>query len=64
MFISSPLKMFPLEANFDPTLGWGTMTSGKVKTLWIPGDHEDMFKEKNIGALAKTIRGAMDAARG
>ncbi len=59
-----PAEDVPLEANFDPTLGWGTMTSGKVKTLWIPGDHEDMFKEKNIGALAKTIRGAMDAAGG
>ena len=55
-----PAEDVPLEANFDPTLGWGTMTSGKVSTLWIPGDHEDMFKEKNIGALAKTIRGAMD----
>jgi non-ribosomal peptide synthetase component F/thioesterase domain-containing protein len=59
-----PAEDVPLEANFDPTLGWGTMTSGKVKTLWIPGDHEDMFKEKNIGALAKTIRGAMDLAHG
>ena len=59
-----PAEDVPLEANFDPTLGWGTMTSGKVKTLWIPGDHEDMFKEKNIGALAKTIRGAMDASQG
>jgi thioesterase domain-containing protein len=57
-----PAEDVPLEADFDPTLGWGTMTSGKVKTLWIPGDHEDMFKEKNIGALAKTIRGAMDSA--
>jgi hypothetical protein len=58
-----PAEDVPLEADFDPTLGWGTMTSGKVKTLWIPGDHEDMFKEKNIGALATTIRGAMDTAR-
>jgi non-ribosomal peptide synthetase component F/thioesterase domain-containing protein len=57
-----PAEDVPLEADFDPTLGWGTMTSGKVKTLWIPGDHEDMFKEKNIGALAKTIRGAVDTA--
>ncbi len=59
-----PAEDVPLEAGFDPTLGWGSMTSGKVHTMWIPGDHEDMFKEKNIGALAKTIRGAMDAARG
>jgi non-ribosomal peptide synthetase component F/thioesterase domain-containing protein len=59
-----PAEDVPLEADFDPTLGWGTMTSGKVQTFWIPGDHEDMFKEKNIGALAKTIREAMDAARG
>ena len=58
-----PAEDVPLEAGFDPTLGWGTMTTGKVHTMWIPGDHEDMFKEKNIGALAKTIRGAMDQAR-
>lgn len=58
-----PAEDVPLEANFDPTLGWGTMTTGKVQTMWIPGDHEDMFKEKNIGALAKTIREAMDKAR-
>jgi len=59
-----PAEDVPLEANFDATLGWGTMTTGKIRTLWIPGDHEDMFKEKNIGALSKTIRSAMDAARG
>jgi non-ribosomal peptide synthetase component F/thioesterase domain-containing protein len=58
-----PAEDVPLEPDFDPTLGWGTMTAGKVSTLWIPGDHEDMFKEKNIGALAKTIREAMDHAR-
>jgi len=58
-----PAEDVPLEPDFDPTLGWGTMTAGKVTTLWIPGDHEDMFKEKNIGALSKTIRGAMDQAR-
>jgi non-ribosomal peptide synthetase component F/thioesterase domain-containing protein len=67
--IASPIYLFPaedvpLEQNFDPTLGWGTMTSGEVHTLWIPGDHEDMFKEKHMGALAKTIREAMDKARG
>ena len=58
-----PAEDVPLQSGFDPTLGWGTMTTGKVHTLWIPGDHEDMFKEKNIGALARTIREAMDAAR-
>jgi non-ribosomal peptide synthetase component F/thioesterase domain-containing protein len=57
-----PAEDVPLEADFDPTLGWGVMTSGSVRTLWIPGDHEDMFKEKNIGSMAKTIRGAMDRA--
>jgi non-ribosomal peptide synthetase component F/thioesterase domain-containing protein len=66
--IASPVYLFPaedvpLEPDFDPTLGWGTMTTGKVTTLWIPGDHEDMFKEKNIGALAKNIREAIDQAR-
>ena len=58
-----PAEDVPLQAGFDPTLGWGTMTTGKVHTMWIPGDHEDMFKEKNIGAMAKTIREAMDQAR-
>lgn len=57
-----PAEDVPLQAGFDQTLGWGSMTGGKVHTRWIPGDHEDMFKEKNIGALAKTIRDAMDAA--
>ena len=59
-----PAEDVPLESGFDPTLGWGTMTTGKVHTMWIPGDHEDMFKEKNIGALARTIRNAMDQAHG
>jgi non-ribosomal peptide synthetase component F/thioesterase domain-containing protein len=67
--IASDLYLFPAEdvplgPDFDPTLGWGGMTTGKVKTLWIPGDHDDMFKEKNIGSMAKTIRDAMDLARG
>jgi non-ribosomal peptide synthetase component F/thioesterase domain-containing protein len=59
-----PAEDVPLDAEFDPTLGWGVMTTGKVHTMWIPGDHEDMFKEKNIGALAKTIRETIDRARG
>ncbi len=58
-----PAEDVPLDADFDPTLGWGAMTTGDVKTMWIPGDHDDMFREKNIGAMAKTIRAAMDEAR-
>lgn len=58
-----PAEDVPLGSDFDPTLGWGVMTTGEVSTLWIPGDHDDMFKEKNIGAMAKTIREAMDKAR-
>ena len=58
-----PAEDVPLDAEFDPTLGWGVMTTGKVHTMWIPGDHDDMFKEKHIGALAQTIRETMDQAR-
>ncbi|WP_263372826.1 condensation domain-containing protein [Granulicella aggregans] len=58
-----PAEDVPLDAEFDPTLGWGVMTTGKVHTMWIPGDHDDMFKEKHIGALAQTIRETMDKAR-
>jgi thioesterase domain-containing protein len=57
-----PAEDVPLGTDFDPTLGWGGMTTGEVKTLWIPGDHDDMFKEKNIGSMAKTIRDAIDDA--
>jgi thioesterase domain-containing protein len=58
-----PAEDVPLGAEFDPTLGWGVMTTGQVHTMWIPGDHDDMFKEKHIGALAQTIRETMDKAR-
>ena len=57
-----PAEDVPLDMEFDPTLGWGVMTTGKVHTMWIPGDHDDMFKEKHIGALARTIRETMDKA--
>jgi non-ribosomal peptide synthetase component F/thioesterase domain-containing protein len=67
--IASDLYLFPAEdvplgPDFDPTLGWGGLTTGNVRTMWIPGDHDDMFKEKNIGSMAKTIRDAMDQAGG
>lgn len=36
----------------DPTLGWKTVTKGKVIVKEIPGTHETMFQEPNVTELA------------
>jgi thioesterase domain-containing protein len=57
-----PAQDQPLEFGSDATLGWRTMTSGEVTTMWIPGDHEDMFLDNHIQAMAETIKQAMSQA--
>ena len=47
----------------DSTLGWQDVALGKVEVLWVPGDHESMFHEPNLGVFGETLRKALSAAQ-
>ena len=62
--IHSDIYLFPAmdqayPAGFDTALGWAEMTTGQVKTVWLRGNHEDMFLESNIDVMAQKLRQAM-----
>jgi thioesterase domain-containing protein len=40
---------------YDYLLGWGGLARGGIEVFDIPGRHEDMGREPNIAALAKTV---------
>ncbi len=50
----------PYPDDFDATLGWSEMTAGQVKTIWLPGSHEDMFLESNMDVMAQKLGQAMN----
>jgi len=50
----------PYPVGFDTALGWTEMTSGHVKTIWLRGNHEDMFLESNIDVMAQKLRQSMN----
>lgn len=49
----------PYPVGFDKSLGWNQMTSGTVKTVWLPGNHEDMFQDTNLDVMAQKIQETM-----
>ena len=44
----------------DRTLGWDHHVTGPIDDFVIPGDHETIFKEPNVGLLAKQIQLCID----
>jgi amino acid adenylation domain-containing protein len=54
------------EANFgrdaDYVVPWMGLTSGNVRTIWLPGDHASAFAEPNISFFARELRNAINSA--
>ncbi|MEI8238186.1 MAG: amino acid adenylation domain-containing protein [Actinomycetota bacterium] len=51
----------------DPTLGWAEHVTGAIDLHEIPGDHETIFREPNVGVMAETLQRCIDewlASRG
>jgi hypothetical protein len=44
----------------DPTLGWGEHVTGTISLGEIPGDHETIFHEPNLGVMAETLQQRID----
>ena len=40
----------------DPMCGWGPLTTGRVRSLFVPGDKSTMFLEPNVRALAANLK--------
>ncbi|MEA5616273.1 amino acid adenylation domain-containing protein [Cronbergia sp. UHCC 0137] len=58
--IKSPITLFKtasLAAQFpdDPTLGWGHLSSEKVRVCCVTGEHQTMLKEPHIKSLVMEI---------
>ncbi|MBV8731941.1 MAG: AMP-binding protein [Acidobacteriia bacterium] len=45
----------------DPTLGWGEIALREIDVIWVPGDHESMFREPNLSVFGAALRNAFEA---
>ncbi|HXO19026.1 MAG TPA: amino acid adenylation domain-containing protein [Thermoanaerobaculia bacterium] len=52
------------EGGEDSTLGWGSLTGGSVETVVVPGSHQTLLEEPQVGAVAREIRARIGAAGG
>jgi thioesterase domain-containing protein len=43
----------------DPTLGWGTLITGGLEIIDIPGHHGAIIREPRVGALAKELNACL-----
>lgn len=55
--IAAPVYLWSTKAlaGKDLDRGWGSITSGKVRTLSAEGDHVTMLKEPNVAVLAREL---------
>jgi thioesterase domain-containing protein len=63
--IQANIHLFPAQDQafpngYDPSLGWSEMTAGEVKTTWLPGNHDDMFLDKNLDVMAEKMMAEMN----
>jgi amino acid adenylation domain-containing protein len=49
--------------NADPALGWQDIALRKVEVIWVPGDHESMFREPNLAIFGKCLKKALEPER-
>ncbi|MGC8451957.1 MAG: amino acid adenylation domain-containing protein [Cylindrospermopsis raciborskii] len=63
-YIKSPITIFKtpsLAAQFpdDSTLGWGKLTSEKVRVCCVTGEHQTMLKEPHVKSLVMEIMASL-----
>ncbi len=51
----------PVPPGADPDCGWGPLTSGRIRSLFVPGDRRSMFLDPNLAVLAAAMRDCMDS---
>jgi thioesterase domain-containing protein len=50
---------WPIPSGGDPYFGWRELLTGRAETYEIPGDHEGIFREPNVRALAAKLKGCL-----
>jgi thioesterase domain-containing protein len=46
----------------DETLGWASIARGGVEVIYVPGDHESMFKPPHLSVLSEKFTEAIAQA--
>jgi thioesterase domain-containing protein len=55
-------KDVPQLPGGDDTLGWKEVVDDGVEVVFVPGDHESMFLDPNVGTFSKHLRQALQLA--
>ncbi len=53
---------WPILSGGDPYFGWRGLLTGPVETHELPGDHEGIFREPQVQALAAKLRACLQNA--
>jgi amino acid adenylation domain-containing protein len=48
----------------DPTLGWRDVAVQGVDIIWVPGNHESMFREPHLSSFVDALRGTWQETKG
>jgi thioesterase domain-containing protein len=49
--------------DYDPLDGWGSLATDGVEVYEVPGRHAEIYKEPNVGMLAKTLSDVLHEAQ-
>ncbi|HZQ45904.1 MAG TPA: alpha/beta fold hydrolase, partial [Verrucomicrobiae bacterium] len=49
----------PFLSSFDPTYAWSDLAAGGVSVRMVPGSHENVFAEPNVGWLAEQLKAVL-----
>jgi thioesterase domain-containing protein len=52
----------PVLRGADETLGWSEIVDGGVEVVFVPGDHESMFRKPNVQFLSQRFRQALEVS--
>ncbi len=47
----------------DPLYGWGSLATDGVEAYEIPGSHTSIYREPNVGMLARTLNDVLHKAQ-
>ena len=50
----------PVPPGADSDCGWRPLTSGRIRSVFVPGDRRSMFLDPNLPILTAAMRNAMD----
>jgi hypothetical protein len=51
----------PVKCSYDGRCGWGELALGGVTVRMIPGLHESLLEEPQVGMLARELKLQLDA---